>query len=137
MERIINLWIYALKNYAKFEGRACRMEAISFGLVQFIITTVLSIPLFIGIIVAANNNSVPVLAIIFGLILGLYGLATLIPSLALSARRLHDLNMSGWLLLLSFVPFVNSIVGIVFFVLLYFIQGTEGENNYGQISENY
>ena len=137
MERIINLWLYGLQNYAKFEGRACRMEAISFALMQTIIFMVLSVPFIIGIITAAGNNSVPVLAIIFGLIMGMYGLATMIPGWAVAARRLHDLNMSGWLLLLYFVPFVNTIVSLVFFVLLYFIQGTEGENNYGQISENY
>ena len=47
-------------------------------------------------------------------VLAVFGLATLIPSLALGARRLHDTNWSGWWQLLGLIPFIGSIVLIVF-----------------------
>ena len=55
---------------------------------------------------------------IVGLILAvILGLATIVPSLALSVRRLHDSNKSGWLLLLGLIPFVGGIILLVFMVL--------------------
>jgi uncharacterized membrane protein YhaH (DUF805 family) len=44
-----------------------------------------------------------------------------------SAKRFHDMNMSGWLSLAIFVPFVNFALGI----MLTFIAGTDGANKYG------
>lgn len=61
-------------------------------------------------------------------ILGLvYSLATLIQGLALSVRRLHDRNMSGWWILIAFIPLIGSIVLLVFYVL----PGTTGDNKFG------
>jgi uncharacterized membrane protein YhaH (DUF805 family) len=42
-------------------------------------------------------------------------LAVLIPGIAISVRRLHDTGKSGWFLLLSFIPFIGSVVLLVFF----------------------
>lgn len=53
-------------------------------------------------------------------------LSTVLPSIAVMARRLHDTNKSGWWLLLYFVP-LGAIVLLVFFVT----KGTVGENKYG------
>lgn len=47
-------------------------------------------------------------------LLVLYELATFIPMLALMIRRLHDSNKSGWFVLLSLIPFVGSIIMIIF-----------------------
>ena len=44
-------------------------------------------------------------------------LAIFIPGIAISVRRLHDINYSGWWVLISLVPFVGSIILIVFFCL--------------------
>ena len=45
----------------------------------------------------------------------------------LSVRRLHDINVSGWYVFLTFVPFCQ------FFILwLIFKEGTEGANRYGE-----
>ena len=49
------------------------------------------------------------------LLSGLYGIATLIPGLSLSVRRLHDTNKSGLFLLMSFIPLVGGIILLVFF----------------------
>ena len=50
----------------------------------------------------------------------------MIPNLAVTIRRLHDQDKSGWWLLISFIPFG----GLVLLVFM-FIDGTPGENEYG------
>ena len=61
------------------------------------------------------------------LVLNLFGLVSFIPSLALNVRRLHDIDRSGWWLLLWIVPLVGWIVLLVFLCL----DGTYGRNRYG------
>lgn len=62
-----------------------------------------------------------------GVLGGLYTLAVLIPSLAVSVRRLHDTNRSGWWLLLLLIPLIGALVILIFTVQ----DGTPGENTYG------
>jgi len=62
-----------------------------------------------------------------GLLGLLYSLAILIPSIAVSVRRLHDTSRSGWWLLIGLIPIVGTIVLIV----LYAQDGTPGDNKYG------
>ena len=89
----------------------------------------------------AENTGVAGIGIILLLVAAIIGLVLLVPSWALGARRLHDLNQSGWLQLaiyaLFFIPFVNYIAWIVPIVVFYCLPGTEGENNYGPVSEKY
>ena len=58
---------------------------------------------------------------------GIFRLATLIPSLAVGARRLHDINKSGWWLLLMFAILIGWIILIVWAIK----QGDKGPNRYG------
>ena len=44
----------------------------------------------------------------------IYSLATIIPSLAVAIRRLHDVGQSGWFALISLVPLVGGIILLVF-----------------------
>jgi len=64
--------------------------------------------------------------ILIGL-LCLWALFTLIPSLAVAIRRLHDQDKSGWMLLLGLIPLVGPIILLVF----YCIEGTRGPNRFG------
>ena len=57
----------------------------------------------------------------------LFTLATLLPGLAISVRRLHDTDRSGWWVLLSFIPLIGTIVLIVWWVQ----QGTPGPIRFG------
>ncbi|AOM41589.1 hypothetical protein A9255_14025 [Xenorhabdus hominickii] len=57
---------------------------------------------------------------------GVYGVFILIPQIAVTVRRLHDTNHSGWWLLLNLIPFGGLVVFI--FILL---EGSEGSNDYG------
>jgi len=60
---------------------------------------------------------------------GLVSLAALLPNLAVTARRLHDIDRSGWWFLILFLPFV----GFFIFVWLAAKAGSPGENRYGPV----
>lgn len=140
MGRVFSLYIYALKNYAKFEGRACRMEAISFmlfyTLFKIIILLSLTMPTLIRRL-GLYNDFVPIISVVLFVSSLIAFITHIIPSLAVGARRLHDLNLSGWLQLFLFIPYVNIIANLVFLVLFYFIKGSGEENSFGSVSENY
>jgi uncharacterized membrane protein YhaH (DUF805 family) len=106
-------------NYAKFDGRALRSEFWWFVLFYVLVSVV--------VIVVASIGGIRSTTYTIGLVgLAIFGLLTLIPYLAVSVRRLHDTNRSGWWLLLSFVPF-GSLVLLIMFAL----DGTPGPNKYG------
>ena len=110
-----NGWQYFItvfKKYAVFKGRARRAEYWWFILFNFIFGFVISIlDLVLKLDILPNGR---------GLIGSLWNLAVLIPSLSLTARRMHDCNKSGWFML---IPIYN--------IILTFTRGTYGPNNYG------
>ena len=112
-------YLMALKKYSEFSGRSRRKEYWMYALINMVIVFVIEIAGF------ALIKSV-VGTILLGL-LGLYCLATLIPSLAVGIRRLHDTGKSGWWLLISLVPFVGFIVLLIFLVQ----DSAPGANLYG------
>ncbi|WP_164263979.1 DUF805 domain-containing protein, partial [Stenotrophomonas maltophilia] len=61
------------------------------------------------------------------IIIGIYSLATIIPNIAVTVRRFHDQDRSGWMILLSFIPFVGGLILFIFMCL----DGTRGENRFG------
>ncbi len=110
-------YLAALKKYAVFSGRARRKEYWMFVLFYLIFTIVLGV---IDSILGIGEKG-------GGLLSGLFVLAMLIPSLAVTFRRLHDTDRSGWWLLIGFVPLIGSIV-----ILVFMIQDSQpGENQYG------
>lgn len=112
-------YIEALKRYAVFSGRARRKEYWFFVLFNLIVAVVLAIiDMLLGTFSSSSN---------IGLLSGIYSLAVIIPTLAVAVRRLHDTDRSGWWILISFVPFIGSIVLLVFYVM----DGTPGQNRFG------
>lgn len=116
----------AMKKYAVFTGRARRKEYWTFHLVNIAIVIILvfAFALLIPSTIAQRENSfalIPWLIVFVAFVL-----ATLIPGLAVSVRRLHDTNLSGWWLLLSLVP-LGGIVLLVFHLL----DSNPGPNRYG------
>ncbi len=95
-------YLGVLKKYAVFTGRARRKEYWMFFLFNVIISIVL------GVVDGVLGTA--------GILGALYGLAVLIPGIAVAIRRLHDTARSGWWLLIGFVPLVGLIVLIVFMV---------------------
>lgn len=95
----------AIKKYIVFEGRASRKEFWMFVLISLIITILLSI---IDSIIGTSGMGSG------GLLANLYTLAVFLPSLAIGVRRLHDTGRSGWWMLIGLIPFIGTIVLIVF-----------------------
>lgn len=112
-------YIAVLKKYVEFNGRARRKEYWYFFLFSLIITIVLAfIDGLIGTYSAESGA---------GLLQTIYSLAVLLPGIAVSIRRLHDTDRSGWWLLIALIPLIGAIVLLVFMVL----DSTPGENRFG------
>jgi len=111
-------YLAVLKKYAVFSGRAQRKEYWMFFLFNIIIAILLGIiEVVIGISPDADES----------ILANIYSLAILLPSLAVSVRRLHDIGRSGWWLLIGLIPLIGVIVLLVFAVQ----DGQPGPNQYG------
>ena len=108
----------AIKKYAVFSGRARRKEFWLFGLFYCIVIVVA------GAIDGVMGTFVEEAGL--GVFSGIVMLGLLIPSLAVSVRRLHDKNLRGWWLLVH----LTGIGSIVLFIL-FCMRGTVGENRFG------
>jgi len=116
----MNWYLEALRKYAVFEGRARRMEYWMFVLINCLIIVVLSVvDTVVGLFSLGNS---------VGALTGLYWLVVLVPSVAVTVRRLHDTDRSGWWALLALLPVLGTIVLFVFCVL----DGTPGPNRFGE-----
>lgn len=138
---MLDYMLLPFKRYAQFTGRSRRMEFWSFALLMTVINTVL-----LGIMFATTpgvfDNAAPddpfaMYGAMFsgaGVLILLWFLATFIPSIAVSVRRLHDRNMSGWwylgFVVASLIPFVGLIASIAMLVIM-FLPGTPGDNRFG------
>ncbi len=112
-------YLEALKRYTVFSGRSRRKEYWYFVLFNAIVGLVLSgLDTLLGTFSSSAN---------VGLLSGIYALAIIIPTLAVSVRRLHDIDRTGWWVLIHLVPVIGSIVLLVFAVL----DSTPGENRFG------
>jgi uncharacterized membrane protein YhaH (DUF805 family) len=102
-------WYFkVLRNYAGFSGRARRKEYWMFALMHIIVSMCLGV--LLGI---AQVNDIDAIS-------NLWTLAFLLPSVAVGVRRMHDIDHSGWWIL---VPFVN--------LFLLCSEGTRGPNRFG------
>ena len=112
-------YLEALKKYAVFSGRSRRKEYWYFVLFNIIVAIVLA---GIDALLGTFNFTSSI-----GLLSGIYGLAVIIPSLAVTVRRLHDIDRSGWWIFINLIPLLGAIVLLVFAVS----EGTPGNNRYG------
>jgi uncharacterized membrane protein YhaH (DUF805 family) len=96
-----------LKNkYATFDGRARRSEYWYF--VLFYILILIALTLVDGLVGTLNEEAG------IGLFSGLFALGTMVPGLAVTVRRLHDTDRSGWWVLIGIVPIIGDIALLVF-----------------------
>ena len=92
----IHWYWQVLKKYVVFSGRASRNEYWMFRCCNALVFVI--IPMISSATLAfIMGGDVELVLIVWGLSIGLYGLGTLIPSLAVSIHRLHDIGRSGWL----------------------------------------
>lgn len=107
----IDYYVRAFQKYAQFSGRATRAEYWWFYLIT------IGVSFLLGIVDGLLDTP-------FGLI---YFFASLIPSLAIQVRRLHDVSKSGWYMLLNLV----IIIGWIWLLILNILDSTPGNNKYG------
>ena len=124
-----------LRKYAQFEGRARRSEYWLFSLFLFLSGIPAGVLLMMAGAGAAgaggSDSAAAAGAAGFGLLvilaISLFCLAMFIPSLAVTVRRLHDSDKSGWWLLIGLIPF-GGFVTLIFTLM----DGTPGPNRYGE-----
>ncbi|ARA94738.1 DUF805 domain-containing protein [Rhodothermaceae bacterium RA] len=112
-------YLQALRKYAVFRGRARRKEYWLYGLWVFLLYLVL---LVVDVMIGTYVDEAAV-----GLISTLFVLAHALPSLAVTVRRLHDTDRSGWWVLLGLIPIIGSLILLIFTLQ----DGTPGANRYG------
>jgi uncharacterized membrane protein YhaH (DUF805 family) len=109
-------YIHAFNNYANFKGRASRSNYFLFAIFNFLFAlAAIIIDSILGI----------------SLLYPIYVLGTIVPSIAILVRRLHDINKSGWWYFIALIP----LVGVVWLFVLLLTKGTDGVNNYGAENE--
>ena len=114
-------YLHVLKNFANFNGRARRKEYWMYILFYYLI--------FIPVVFLDNLFEITINEFIpYGPLTIIYVLFSMIPTLAVAVRRLHDIGKSGWWMLISLVPFIG---GIWLFILLVTDSQLE-ENIYGK-----
>ena len=118
-----------LRKYVDFYGRATRTEFWLFALFRVLVFAVFTVAFFAAAIATGNEaeNSIA-----NGLSMGilvtaiLVYMALLLPELAVTVRRLHDQDLSGWLALLKLAP-----MGDLVLLIFMFLPGTLGANRHG------
>ena len=106
-----------VKKYADFSGRASRSEFWFFTLFLFLAGFVITI-IDIMILNFHPDDLGPINLIV--------SVITLIPAIAVAARRLHDVNQSGWWQLI-----ILTVIGIPVYLYWVISRGTNGNNDYG------
>ena len=107
---------YCFSNYANFNGRASRSECWWFFLFGFILQ-------FVGTVWDAATGDTSGNGVMYWIAYAV----VFIPSIAVGARRLHDVNKSGWWQLISF-----TIVGIIPLIIWMATEGTKKNNSHGK-----
>ena len=110
----MNWYLEVLRKYATFSGRARRKEYWMFTLIHVLIALVLM----------ASSG---LIGAVGGLLYTLYVLGTIVPSIALTVRRLQDQDKEWPWIFVSLIPFIGSIWLLVLMVT----EGTKGENRFG------
>ena len=131
----MELMFQPLRKYADFTGRARRTEFWLFALLVFLIEIV-----FMALLSAVGGSAlmmgdpaaaaaVPMTGATSAVLLAHLAvmLALLVPSLAVTFRRLHDTNRRGWWILIGLIPLIGALVLFIFYLL----DGTPGPNRFG------
>lgn len=115
----MNWWLTAMKKYVDFSGRARRTEYwmfILFNMIFGVVALVLD-----SLLGSASEGSV------YGLFYSLFSLAILLPTWAVTVRRLHDIGKSGWWIFISLIP----LIGGIWLFILTLTDSQPGDNEYG------
>jgi len=136
------------RRFADFRGRSRRKEYWMFALLNLIVFAVLFAIVFstsfdVGTLAEQQaTNPLAAYSIFYsgtGVLLGLWWLVVLIPTVAVNVRRLHDRDWSGWwylgFIVITFVPIVGFLAAIAYLVFMC-LDGTPGPNRFGPDPKN-
>lgn len=116
----MNWYLLTIKKYAVFQGRARRKEFWMFVLFNILFSFILGV---VDALIGTYNWQSDT-----GLLSSIYSLFVILPNLAVTTRRLHDINRSGWWQLLYLLPIIGWLVLLYFFVS----KGNIGANRFGE-----
>ena len=120
---LLDLAISAVKHkYLLFNGRASCKEFWAVILFSVLISFALQLLYTLGFAISDN------LGLLLALPFVIFSLGMVIPQLAVSVRRLHDTDKSGWWLVLSFIP----IFGTIALIVLFSLASSESDNRFGE-----
>ena len=119
------------RRYAEFSGRSRRQEFWMFVLFNYAVAAAFGALLgLVMLLLYYGDASEDLMMTVCWVMLvpyALYQLWAIIPGLAVTIRRLHDLDKSGWHILIGLIPLIGAVILIVW----YATQGTSGPNRYG------
>lgn len=118
----MNWYLKVLRQYADFNGRARRKEYWMFFLFNVVIS--LSLLILTSIFMVAK---IPVLGGIFYILIMLYSLALIVPGIAVTVRRLHDIGKEWVYILVALIP----LVGPIWLLVMCVQDSVPGSNQYG------
>ncbi len=116
------------RRYADFQGRSRRSEYWMFRLFAvgaLALAAVLMSVLSPGF---SDDSDITLVGALVAGILGIGIIASMIPAIALSVRRLHDIDRTGWWLLIAIIPYLGSFA----LFILSLLDGTAGPNRFGE-----
>ena len=123
-------WVLEVfSKYAVFDGRARRKEYWYWYLFNFLISIFF---VFISFAIIPpdgtdTDNGIGWIGIFIYVLVIIYSLGVFIPNLAVTVRRLHDTNRSGWSYFITFIPIIGELLFLIYLVE----DGTPGDNQYG------
>jgi len=126
----MNWMLLPYARYFDFAGRSRRMEYWMFQLFIVLVYAALMVAILMsggGVEVGEAEAAPGPLVLMIFVVASIWAIATVIPTFALTIRRLHDTNRSGFWILIGFVPIVGGLV-LLYFML---IEGTRGPNLFG------
>ena len=109
------------RKYVDFSDRAPRSEYWYWTLFVVVVSTsasIIDVVLFPGLEYSPDFPASPLNS--------LWTLATLIPSISIGVRRLHDLDRTAWWLLIFL-----TLIGIFVLLVWFCLRGTQGPNRFG------
>ncbi len=123
LDKILRPW----RHYADFSGRSTRTEYWLFVIIFYVVLVLLAFAggMFSGAAQLDDSGDSAFTVAMIPMLL--WVLASIIPGIAVMVRRLHDSDKSGWLYLLTIIPYL----GFIFTLVFGFLPGTRGENSYG------
>lgn len=131
-DRALGLFSYfrraLAERYTDFRRRARRKEYWGFVLFTFIGFVIVG-AIASGVEAALGTFDTGDVPYVLMILLGIYWLAVIVPSIAVTVRRLHDIGLSGWFFLLQFIPYVG---GLIIFVMM-LMPSQKNPNKWGDI----